>query len=294
MSLMFDVPGPRAQRRNHVYELLTCVLLAGLTYLVLSRLASKGELSGAAWQPFSQWGLWRLLLQGLGNNVRAAVVGMLISVAAGCLLAIALLSQNKPMRLPARVFTEFFRSVPLLLLLYFVSLVLPNYGLKLSDFWFLIIALSLYNTAVIADLVRAGVLALPRGQSEAALALGMSKLRTMRLILLPQALRSMSPALVSQLVILFKGTALAFVLGGYLELLRSTTVIGQYYTRSLLQAQLVAALGFLIVNVALSSVAVAIERRERRRYGLRPATGGGELQAELTAADPAIPLAGSR
>lgn len=105
----------------------------------------------------------------------------------------------------------------------------------------------------------------------------------MQLVLLPQALRSMSPALVSQVVILFKGTALAYVLGGYLELLRSATVIGTYYSRSLLQAQFVAAIIFMIINIALSSVATAIERRERRRQGTRPSTVQvPEVMAEAT------------
>ena len=106
----------------------------------------------------------------------------------------------------------------------------------------------------------------------------------MQLVLLPQALRSMSPALVSQVVILFKGTAPAYVPGGYLERLASATVIGTYYSRSLLQAQFVAAMIFMIINIALSSVATAIERRERRRQGTRPSTAQApEAMAEATA-----------
>jgi len=280
---LFDKPGPRARKRHAVMEVLSLAVIAAAVLGVYGVLDSHGEFGAAAWQPFTQWGLWKLLAVGLGNNLRAAALGMALSLAFGALLAIGLLARRKAIRVPCRIITDVFASVPLLLLLYFTSLVLPSYGLKLSDFWFLVIALTLYSSAVIGDLLRSGILAIPHGQSEAAQALGFSPLRTMQLVLLPQALRSMSPALVSQMVILFKGTALAYVLGGYLELLRSATVIGTYYSRSLLQAQFVAAIIFMIINIALSSVATAIERRERRRQGTRPSTVQvPEVMAEAT------------
>lgn len=216
-------------------------------------------------------GLWRLLALALLKNIQAAVVGMILSLAIGCLLAFGLLATNRLVRLCARIYVDVFASIPLLLLLYFTSLVLPSCGLQLSDFWFLVIALTLYSSAVVGDLIRAGIVALPAGQSEAAAALGFSRAATMRLVLLPQALRSMSPALVSQMVILFKGTALAYVLGGYLELLRSATVIGQYYSRSLLQTEVIAAVGFMVVNIGLSALAGILERREGRRSPGEPA-----------------------
>jgi glutamate transport system permease protein len=268
---LFDEPGPRARRRHIVIEIICIAALALGAYAVYQVLEAHGEFSAAAWKPFTQWGLWALLGEGLANNLRAAAVGMILSLLFGSLLAFGLLSRRKTVRIACRVFTDVFASVPLLLLLYFTSLVLPSYGLKLSDFWFLVIALTLFSSAVVGDLLRSGIRAIPAGQTEAAQALGFSGVRTMQLVLLPQALRSMSPALVSQMVILFKGTALAFVLGGYLELLRSATVIGTYYSRSLLQAQIVAALGFMIVNIALGLLATAMERRQQRQNLAAPA-----------------------
>jgi glutamate transport system permease protein len=279
---LFDEPGPRARRRHTVIEIICIAALAFGGYTVYQALEAHGEFSAAAWKPFTQWGLWALLGEGLANNLRAAAVGMALSLLFGSLLAFGLLSGRKPIRLACRVFTDIFASVPLLLLLYFTSLVLPSYGLKLSDFWFLVIALTLFSSAVVGDLLRSGIRAIPAGQTEAAQALGFSGVRTMQLVLLPQALRSMSPALVSQMVILFKGTALAFVLGGYLELLRSATVIGTYYSRSLLQAQIVAALGFMIVNIALGLLATTMERRQQRRNLAAPTVShAAESTAEL-------------
>lgn len=242
-----------------------------LAYLALSRLADHGEFSAAAWRPFAQWGVWKLFVKGLGNNLRAAAVGMLMSLVIGTVIGLALLARRRTVRWPARLATELFRSVPLLLLLFFLSLALPSWGVRLADFWILVIALTIYNSAMVAEIVRAGMRAVPVGQSEAGAALGFSARATVQLIVLPQAFRSMSPALVSQMVILLKGTAFAFVLGGYIELLHSTTIFSQYYTRSELQANAVAGIMFMIVNLLLSGLAAAIERREQRHYGLEPA-----------------------
>lgn len=279
---LFDAPGPRARQRHTIIEVLCIALIAFGLYQAYKMLEVHGEFSPAAWKPFTQPGLWALLGQGLLNNLRAAGVGMALSMLFGALLAFGLLSRRAPVRIACRLFTDVFASVPLLLLLYFTSLVLPTYGLKLSDFWFLVIALTLFSSAVIGDLLRSGIRAIPYGQTEAAEALGFSGFQAMQLVLLPQALRSMSPALVSQMVILFKGTALAYVLGGYIELLRSATVIGTYYSRSLLQAQIVAALGFMLVNIALGLLATALARRQRRQNTAEPAPQNLEVSAELS------------
>jgi len=269
-TTLFEAPGPRGRRRHRLFEVVSWVVLAGVAYIVIRTLNKNGAFDAAAWQPFSQWGVWRQLGIGLLNNVRAAVVGMLLSMLFGCFLGWGLLSKRKIVLYPCRVFTDVFNGIPVLLLLFFTSLVLPSWGLPLPDFWFLVIALSLYSTAVIGDLVRAGVRALPQGEAEAAAALGFSGFQSMWLILLPQALRMMSPALVSQMVIVLKGTTLAFVLGGYFDLLRAATVLGAYYSRSLLQAQGIAAITFMLINIALSQIASAIDRKEKQRYGVRP------------------------
>ncbi|MEE9095978.1 amino acid ABC transporter permease [Pseudarthrobacter phenanthrenivorans] len=279
---LFDAPGPKARQRHRLFEVLSIAVIAVGLYEAYKTLEVHGEFSQAAWKPFTQPGLWVLLGQGLLNNLQAAAVGMALSMLFGSLLAFGLLSRRAPLRVACRIFTDVFASVPLLLLLYFTSLVLPTYGLKLPDFWFLVIALTLFSSAVIADLLRSGIKAIPYGQTEAAEALGFSGFRTMQLVLMPQALRSMSPALVSQMVILFKGTALAYVLGGYIELLRSATVIGTYYSRSLLQAQIVAAIGFMLVNVALGLLATWLGRRQRLQNVTKPALESLEMPAELS------------
>ncbi len=285
-SPLFEMLGPRARRRSHALEVALWVILAVAAYFIVRTLNRHGAFDAAAWKPFALWGVWRQLGLGLFNNLRAAVVGMLLSMFFGCFLGWGLLSERKTVRYLCRVFTDVFNGIPILLLLFFTSLVLPSWGLPLSDFWFLVIALSLYSTAVVGDLVRAGVLALPRGESEAAAALGFSGLQSMWLILLPQALRLMSPALVSQMVIVFKGTTLSFALGGYFDLLRSATVLGAYFSQSLLQAQGIAAIAFMLINIGLSQLASTIDRKEKQRYRTQPVAVG-----ELNIKRATIPLA---
>ena len=279
ITALFDPPGPKARGRHRLLEVGAILLLVAVAATVIAMLASHEFFTPAAWTPFAQWGLWRLVGLGLLNNVTAAVVAMVLSMMAGVLLSFGLTSSAPAVHGVSRAVTAMLGSIPVLLLLFFASLMLPAWGLQLPDFWFLVIALTLYSGAVIGDLLAAGVRALPRGQSEAAAALGFSPTRTLVTILLPQAVRKIAPALVSQLVIVFKGTALAYVLGGYIELLHTATVIGSYYSQSSLQALVVAAVLFMLVNIGLSALSRAVERHERRRFGLRAASQVGQIVA---------------
>lgn len=278
---LFDEPGPLARRRHRSLEVVSLAVIVAVAAAVIGMLAAHGFFAASAWAPFAQWGLWRLIASGLMNNLAAALVAMIMSMLMGCLLAFGLTARSAALRRTCLAVTAVLNSIPVLLLLFFTSLMLPSWGLQLSDFWFLVIALTLYSGAVIGDLIAAGVQAVPRGQTEAAAALGFSPARTTAAILLPQALRAMAPALVSQLVIIFKGTALAYVLGGYLELLHTATVIGSYYSQSSLQALVVAAVIFMLVNMVLSLIGRLVERREARRYGLKSPSRQGRDQPEL-------------
>ena len=178
--------------------------------------------------------------------------------------------------LMATAYVEFFRGVPLILLIFFSALGLPRYGVELSLFWYLALGLIVYNGAVLGEIFRAGILSLDRGQSEAAYSLGMSYWQAMLLVIIPQAARRMIPAIVSQLVTLLKDTSLGAPIA-YLELLRSARVNGEFFQNPL-QSLFVAALLYIVVNIALSRIARRLEVRQRRRYGAGriEVTGAGE------------------
>jgi glutamate transport system permease protein len=208
---------------------------------------------------------------------RIAVGSVAVGVVLLLLVALALkrfadngqfgrLSLTGLVRWSSGAYVEFFRAVPLLLLIFFTARVLPKYGLEnVSALWVLVLALVVYNGAVLGEIFRAGILSLDRGQTEAAYAVGLSYWQAMLLVVVPQAVRRMVPALVSQLITLLKDTSLGFVLP-YEELLRRGQLIGEVEPRSLVQGYLVAAVMFIAVNFALSRLARWLEVRQRRRY----------------------------
>ena len=282
MSLvLYDVPGPRARRRVLISSLVGGLLLLGLLALAARRLQANGQFEYALYEPFlTEPLLYERLLEGLLGTLKAAAYALVLAVLLGVLLAFGRLSHRWFVRLPAAAVVEFFRAVPLLLLIFALFLAYPAVtGDELPALTALVIALALYNGAVIAEIVRAGINAIPKGQTEAAYATGLSRGQTLRLVLLPQAVRVMLPALISQLVVLLKDTSLGFVIS-YAELLRT----GQQLTQVLnnpLQMFLAIAIVYIVINSMLSALAGFLESRQRRKVGssatLAPTEAGAVL-----------------
>jgi glutamate transport system permease protein len=199
-------------------------------------------------------------------------------------MALGRLSRHKLIRWLAATYVEFFRGFPLLLLILFSAFGLPRLGVDLPLLWYLVLGLAVYNSAVLAEIFRAGVLSLDRGQREAALAVGLTEGQAMRRVVLPQALRRMLPAIVSQLVVLLKDTSLGYYVQ-YQELLRRAEGTGNF-DGNLLQTLLLAAAMYIAVNLSLSRLSRRLEVRQRRRYGGSIEVKGGpeDLVAPETAA----------
>ncbi len=265
---LVDVPGPRSRRRVAVASAVALVVLAALFLVALSRFADKGQLEWARWEYFTRRNTLRYLGIGLTRTLRLAVFSMVLALAAGTLLALGRLVRNRLARLAVAAWVQFFRGVPLLLLILFAFVGLPQLGVHLSPFWSAALALVAYNSAVLAEIIRAGILSLERGQREAALALGLTEGQAMRTVILPQAARRMIPALVNQLVTLNKDTALAGAAVPFEEFLRRSQIVAQNVPGppAELQAYLLAALVYVGVNMCLSRVARRLEVRQQRRY----------------------------
>jgi glutamate transport system permease protein len=266
-AVLYDAVGPRGRRRALVGSVIGVVVLAVLAGVALARLAANGAFEAELWQVLTQGAVQRLLLRGLLATLQAALVAMALSMAFGALLAIGRLSQRSWLRRPVGAWVELFRGLPLLLLILFVFLGAPSVGIDVPTFWALVLGLTLYNSAVFAEIFRAGILSLPRGQTEAAYAIGLRRSQTLRIVLVPQAVRQMLPAIISQLVTLLKDTSLGFVIG-YTELLRNgrTAVefLGGRYSIPIYTA---IAVVYILVNGSLSLVARWLEGYTRRRYG---------------------------
>ena len=269
IATFVDAPGPRGRRRQRIATVVTAIVLAAIVLVAFRRLHSRGQLDGARWRIFSQWSVWDFYLRGFLQTLRAAAVAAVIAVLLGFTLAFGRLAQTAPIRWVAIAYVEAFRAVPLVLLMFFALLGLPKLGLDLGPFWSVVIGLTAYNAAVFAEIIRAGILALPHGQSEAANAIGLRYWQAMRLVIVPQAFRAMIPALASQLIVLLKDTSLG-ALVSYEELLRRAQITGEF-ARSPLQALIVAAAFYAVVIFALNHLARRLERRRRGGGGAIPA-----------------------
>jgi len=213
-SVLFDVPGPRARLRNNILTLLTVVGILAVAYFVYVKFDEKGQWSPILWKHFLEAKTWTdFIIPGLIGTLKAAALGSVCALVFGAVFGLARLSDHWWIRIPAGAVVEFFRAIPLLLLIFFLFFLAPSmFGGGDYTLLALVTGLTLYNGSVLAEVVRAGVLAVPKGQSEAAYAIGLRKSGVLWLILIPQAVTAMMPAIVSQLVVLLKDTALGFVI----------------------------------------------------------------------------------
>jgi glutamate transport system permease protein len=265
-SVLFDAPGPRARLRNHAISGVTVAVTLVVIWVVYSKLQSKGQLEPEKWKPFATANLWKTyILPGVQGTLTAAAVSIVLALVLGFVLGVGRLSAHNGIRWVSSVVVEFFRAVPVLIMMIFAYFlfavydVFPSKHLALAG---VITGLTLYNGAVIAEIVRAGVNALPRGQAEAASSLGLGWGQTMRAILLPQAITSMLPVLISQLVVVLKDTAIGYQIT-FLEMVRQGTQVGSAYG-NYIPALIVIAILMISVNFALSYFAVWMEGRMRR------------------------------
>ncbi|MCF2129025.1 amino acid ABC transporter permease [Strepomyces sp. STD 3.1] len=268
-SVLYDAQGPRAKRRNIVFTAVFIVALAALLWWVFSTLNDKGQLEWALWKPFfSGTEAWSTYIwPGLENTLKAAALAVIIALPLGAALGIARLSDHVWVRIPATVVVEFFRSIPVLVLMIFGLALFAEYTNVSSDdrpLYAVVTGLVLYNASVLAEIVRAGILALPKGQSEAAMAIGLRKGQVMRTILLPQAVTTMLPAIVSQLVVILKDTALGGAVLTFPELLASANTMSGYYGANVIASFTVVAVIYIALNFLLTSFASWLERRLRR------------------------------
>ncbi|TWV39875.1 amino acid ABC transporter permease [Streptomyces misionensis] len=295
-SVLFDTPGPRAKRRNVLYTAGFLVVLAAVVWFVYSALDEKGQLAWSLWKPFftGTEAYTTYIWPGLKNTLEAAALAMVIALPLGAVLGIARLSDHAWVRVTASVVVEFFRAIPVLVLMIFGLALFAQYTDVSSDdrpFYAVVTGLVLYNASVLAEIVRSGILSLPKGQSEAAQAIGLRKGQMMRLVLLPQSVTVMLPAIVSQLVVIVKDTALGGAVLTFPELLASANTMSGYYGNIIASLTAVAVI-YVVVNFSLTSFAHWLEGRLRRGKKSTGAVLGAQdvvdvAGAAATGADPA-------
>jgi glutamate transport system permease protein len=249
-DILFGDQGPQAESRNRALSLAAAVALLLLAAGIVYRFHAAGQLEPRFWNFFAWSTTWAFLGKGLLGTLASAATASVIALALGLVLLLGRLSPLRAARYPSVAVIEFFRGVPTLLLIYVCFLVLPSAGIKLSTYWMLTFPIGLSTAAVVAEVYRAGVLAVPRGQTQAARSLGMTEAQVFFSIVFPQALRYIVPALVAQLVIVVKDTTFGYVVT-YGELMQNTKVLVANY-HALVPVYLVTAALYCLVNYAIS------------------------------------------
>ena len=258
-DFLYEPPGPKARRRIAVFTAISVAALIALLAVVIRQFYVTGQLDGKYWSIFLRYTTWRFLARGLAGTVKVALTASVVTFCAGMLLMMGRISRFKPLNWLCTVIIELSRGIPTLLFIYFFFLVAPQFGLALPAFWKITLPVSISASGVVAEVLRSGVNAVPKGQREAAVALGMRERSVFFKIIFPQAFRYVIPALISELVIVLKDTTFAYVVN-YADLMQNAKVLISNYN-ALLSVYLVAALIYIIINYLLNKLSVWAARR---------------------------------
>lgn len=282
-SVLYDVPGPRAIVRNRILGVVTVVVVAAVLGFLIWRLADSGQFSAQKWQAFGHARIWEQFGVATLRTLAAFVAAAVGAIALGFILAIGRMSDHAWVRWPVTAIVEVLRAVPVLVMMMLIYYGLPVIGVKLESYWAVVIALVAYNGSVLAEVIRAGIESLPRGQGEAGAAIGLRKAAIMRLVLLPQAIRAMLPVIIAQLVVTLKDTALGFIIT-YPELLYFAKQLGSnaLLGSPLIPSAIVAGAIYITMCLLLSFAAMKVEQRMRRSPKSGETPGGAAPMLEGT------------
>ena len=237
---------------------------------------------------------FRFLIEGFLVNLQIAAIAIVFSLIFGLMLALLRISNRRLISFPAGIWVDVWRNLPLIFIILYLALAVPDawrqaYSDAIPDFFpealqdelvlGALLGLVLYNSAVLCEIMRSGILSLDRGQREAAASLGLTYFQQMRFVVLPQGLRRMVPATVSQLITLNKDTTLVSIIAIQEVVRHGSSVTGAGFfggvQAPILQVFIVIGLMFVVVNLALSRLSRRLEIRERRRTGttMKPVEG---------------------
>ncbi|MFE2285411.1 amino acid ABC transporter permease [Streptomyces sp. NPDC059443] len=259
-TALYDLPGPSARRRHFFYGIASTAVILGLLGWLLYLLFDTDQFTAAKWTPFEYKGIQELLLKGLWNTLKAFAYASVLSVVLGAVLATGRLSVHRPVRWLSTLCVEFFRAMPVLVMIFFIFV-----ALKVQPLPALVAGLTLYNGSVLAEVFRTGINSVEQGQREAAYALGMRKTQVMTYVLAPQGVRAMLPTIISQLVVALKDTSLGYLIT-YEEFLHAGKLIASNldYDLPFIPVVMIISPIYIGMCMLLSWFATWVARRERR------------------------------
>ncbi len=273
-TVLFDALGPQGKKRVLIGSIISGIVLAAILGYGALQLQNRGFFAPDRWATvFDAILIQEVWGPALLGTLKAAGLGCVGALILGIIVGLGRVSQNPLLRGITTVYVQFFRAMPLLLLIWIpytvnlythtVNPLFNNDRMAISLF-FVVLGLSVYNGAILAEILRSGINSLPSGQTMAGLAVGLRRGQVMRSIVLPQALRNMLPAVLAQLVILLKDTSLGYVVT-YPELLKEAQGMARNFSSSFLQMLITAAVIYLLLAYSLSKLVNVIEQRTRRK-----------------------------
>ena len=258
---LYEAPGPKTKKRIVIFTAVSLVALAALIFLIIRQFYITGQLNEKYWSLFTRFTTWKFLAEGLVGTLQVALVSSVVAFVIAFLLMVGRINRNKIVSWISTALIELSRGIPTLLFIYFFFLVAPQLGLKLPTFWKISLPVALSAAGVVAEVLRSGVNAVPKGQTEAAVALGMRSVTVFTKIVFPQAFRYVIPSLISELVIVLKDTTFAYVVS-YADLMQNARVLISNYD-ALLSVYLVVALIYILINYLLNQASVAVAKRPK-------------------------------
>lgn len=260
-DFLYEAPGPKTKRTVAICTVVSLAALAWLVAAVVRRFYLTGQLDARYWEFFGRFTTWKFMAHGLAGTMKAALTAGCMAFCFGFAMMVGRISKGRLARGISSALIEFSRGVPTLLFIYFFFLAAPQMGLKLPAFWKISVPVAISASGIVAEVFRSGVNAVPKGQWEAAVSLGMRDSHVFMKIIFPQALRIVVPALISELVIVLKDTTFAYVVN-YADLMQNAKVLISNYD-ALLSVYLVVAIIYIIINFLLNKASVSLARRRR-------------------------------
>lgn len=262
-DILYEPPGPKAKRKIYIATAISLIFVLWFLYAVVNQFYITGQLDEEKWFFFGRATTWKFLGEGILGTLEAALAAGVVALAIGFLLMLGRICKYKVLRGIATTLIEITRGVPTLLLIYFVYLGFPRLGIIVPSFLRIVLPVAVSACGVVAEVLRSGVNAVPKGQKEAALSLGMREYKVFLKIILPQALRYVIPALIAELVIVVKDTTFAYIVN-FPDLMQNSMVLISNYD-SLVPVYLVVAVIYIIINYILNKIS---ERFARKRNSI--------------------------
>lgn len=263
-DILFEPPGPKAKRRIRIFTAISLVIVAILIIYILKKFYDAGQFQAKYWSFFLRATTWKFIGEGLLSTIKAALGAMAVSFTFAMLLMIGRVCNYKLFNWICTVLVEVTRGIPTLLFIYGALLVLPQFGIDLPTYWRVALPVAVSACGVVAEVLRSGVNAVPKGQREAALSLGMRESHVFAKIIFPQGFRYVIPALISELVIVLKDTTFSYVVN-YSDLMQNAKILISNYD-SLVTVYLVVAVIYILINYILNKISAYLSQRTGSVY----------------------------